>query len=58
MVMDLRAVAAALGGEGGSCVAVVEPALDIGTLHRHLRRRQAPGVGRVSTWVLGGARWM
>jgi hypothetical protein len=55
MVMDLRAVAASLGGEGGSCVAVVDPALDIGTLHRFLVKHRAPGVRRVSTAADSGA---
>ena len=52
----MRALAAALGGEGGGCVAVLEPALDVGTLHRFLLKHRAPGVRRVGAglgcWVL------
>lgn len=53
MVMDLRAVAAALGGEGGGVVAVVEPALDVGTLHRFLLKHRVPGARKVSGWTGG-----
>lgn len=38
LVHDLRAIAAALGGEGGGAIAVVEPAADVGSIHRFLRR--------------------
>ncbi|KAI3425010.1 hypothetical protein D9Q98_008392 [Chlorella vulgaris] len=47
LVHDLRATAAALGSEGGSCIAVVEPACDLGTVHRFLRHQAAPGVPKV-----------
>lgn len=43
---DLRALAGALGGEGGGVVAVVAPALDVGSLHRALLAAGAP-VSRV-----------
>ncbi|GAB4821276.1 hypothetical protein N2152v2_008322 [Parachlorella kessleri] len=54
LVMDLRAIASALGGEGGSCVAVVEPALDVGTVHRFLVKHRAPGVRRAAAPGLSG----
>jgi hypothetical protein len=44
MGSDLRAVAAALGPDGGNAVAVVAPALDVGELHRLLLHHGAPGV--------------
>ena len=47
LTMDMGAVAAALGGEGGSCVAVVSPTIEAGVLHRTLYAKHTPGVARV-----------
>lgn len=46
-MMDMGAVAAALGGEGGSCVAVVSPTIEAGVLHRALYGKHTPGIARV-----------
>ncbi|PRW45423.1 Carbohydrate-Binding Module Family 45 [Chlorella sorokiniana] len=54
LVHDLRAIAAALGGEGGSCIAVVEPACDLGSVHRFLRHRHVPGVHKAVDLGLSG----
>ncbi|KAL0029194.1 hypothetical protein WJX79_001761 [Trebouxia sp. C0005] len=47
LVHDLWAIAAALGDEGLGCVAVVEPQLDVGTLHRQLHKAHVPGIAKV-----------
>lgn len=54
LVHDLRAIAAALGGEGGSCIAVVEPTCDVGSVHRFLRHRHVPGVHKAVDLGLSG----
>lgn len=54
LVHDLRAIAAALGGEGGSCIAVVDPACDLGSMHRFLRHRGARGVHKAVDLGLSG----
>ena len=51
LVMDLWALAAALGGEGGSCVAVVTPAVEAGVLHRTLLSRRAPGIAKAGAFA-------
>jgi hypothetical protein len=47
--MDLWAISARLGSYGAGCIAVVDPQLDIGTLHRTLAKQGAPGVVKVRT---------
>lgn len=47
LVHDLWAIAAALGDEGLGCVAVVEPQLDVGTLHRQLHKARVAGIAKV-----------
>ncbi len=47
ILMDLKAVATAIGGEGAGCVSVVQPYIDIKTLHRQLSASSAPGIGKV-----------
>ena len=47
LVHDLWAIAAALGDKGLGCVAVVEPQLDVGTLHRQLHKAHVPGIAKV-----------
>ena len=47
LVHDLWAIAAALGDEGLGCVSVVEPQLDVGTLHRQLHKAHVPGISKV-----------
>ncbi len=47
LVHDLWAIAAALGDGGLGCVAVVEPQLDVGTLHRQLHKAHVPGIAKV-----------
>ena len=47
LVHDLWAIAAALGDEGYGCVSVVEPQLDVGTLHRQLHKARVPGISKV-----------
>ena len=47
LVHDLWAIAAALGDEGLGCVCVVEPQLDVGTLHRQLHKAHVPGISKV-----------
>ncbi|KAI7838473.1 hypothetical protein COHA_007736 [Chlorella ohadii] len=54
LVHDLRAIGAALGGEGGSCIAVVEPACDVGSVHRFLRHRHVLGVNKAVDLGLSG----
>ena len=44
---DLWAIAAALGDEGLGCVSVVQPQLDVGTLHRQLHKAHVPGIRKV-----------
>lgn len=51
MVMDLWALARALGGEGGSCVAVVTPVIEAGVLHRTLLSRHVPGIAKASSSI-------
>lgn len=46
---DLAAVAQRLGGGGGACVAVVSPALDVGSVQRALYRRRVAGVLQVDS---------
>ena len=48
---DLWAIAAALGDEGLGCVAVVEPQLDVGTLHRQLHKAHVPGIAKVGDFL-------
>ncbi len=48
LVMDLCAIAAGLGGEGAGCVSVVNPFIDIGSLHRALYSKGTPGIAKVS----------
>ena len=47
LVHDLWAIAAALGDEGLGCVSVVEPQLDVGTLHRQLHKAHVVGINQV-----------
>lgn len=47
LVHDLWAIAAALGNEGLGCVSVVEPQLDVGTLHRQLHKAHVSGICKV-----------
>ena len=47
LVLDLWAIARAVGSEGLNCVAVVEPQLDLGTLHRQLLKDRLPDVRMV-----------
>ena len=47
LVHDLWAIAAALGDEGLGCVSVVEPQLDVGTLHRQLHKAHVQGLSKV-----------
>lgn len=47
LVHDLWAIAAVLGDEGLGCVSVVEPQLDVGTLHRQLHKAHVPGINKV-----------
>ncbi len=56
LVHDLWAIAAALGDEGLGCVAVVEPQLDVGTLHRQLHKAHVPGVCKVCTSIFSKLR--
>ena len=51
LVHDLWAIAAALGDEGLGCVAVVEPQLDVGTLHRQLHKAHVPGISKVGNFL-------
>lgn len=44
---DLSAIATALGQEGSNCIAVVQPQLEIGALHRLLALRHVPGIHKV-----------
>ena len=44
---DLWAISAALGDEGLGCVAIVQPQLDVGTLHRQLLKARVPGIHKV-----------
>ncbi len=50
LVHDLWAIAAALGDEGLGCVAVVEPQLDVGTLHRQLHKAHVSGIAKVGNF--------
>ena len=52
LVHDLWAIAAALGDEGLGCVSVVEPQLDVGTLHRQLHKVHVPGITKVGNNVV------
>lgn len=45
--MDLKAIATAIGGEGVGCVSVVQPYIDIKTLHRQLSASNNPGIRKV-----------
>ena len=54
LVMDLRAIAAALGGEGPGCVSVVDPFVDIGSLHRTLFAKSTSGIAKVEGKGLAG----
>ena len=47
LVHDLWAISAALGDVGLGCVAIVQPQLDVGTLHRHLHKAHVPGIHKV-----------
>ena len=47
-MMDLKAVATAIGGEGAGCVSVVQPHIDVKMLHRQLSASNTPGIGKVS----------
>jgi hypothetical protein len=47
LMMDLWAIASGLGGEGGSCISVVEPVVDVATVHRSLYARSVPGIAKV-----------
>lgn len=49
LVMDLCAIAAGLGGEGAGCVSMVNPFIDIGSLHRALYSKGTPGIAKVSS---------
>lgn len=42
---DLRAIAAALGGEGAGCIAVMQAYVSIAAIHKHLLRRGKPVPG-------------
>ena len=44
---DLAAIARRLGSDGGACVAIVSPAIDVGVVHRLLYRRRVPGIMKV-----------
>ena len=50
---DLRAVANALGTEGGGCIARAEPIVDIGVLHKHLMLNGAPAPRADGTGLSG-----
>ncbi|CAL5220190.1 g2162 [Coccomyxa viridis] len=54
ILMDLKAVATAIGGEGAGCVSVVQPYIDIKTLHRQLSASSAPGIGKDAGRGLSG----
>lgn len=54
LVMDLRAIATGLGGEGAGCVSVVDPFIDIGSLHRALFSKSTPGIAKVEGKGLAG----
>ena len=47
LLMDLKAIATAIGGEGVGCVSVVQPYIDVKTLHRQLSAGNIPGIGKV-----------
>lgn len=47
LVMDLWAIAAALGGEGAGCISVVDPFIDVSALHRALYSKSVPGIAKV-----------
>ncbi len=54
LLMDLRAIAIGLGGEGTGCVSVVDPFIDIGSLHRALYSKGTPGIAKVEGKGLAG----
>lgn len=45
--MDLKAIATAIGGEGAGCVSVVQPYIDVKTLHCQLSASHIDGIRRV-----------
>ena len=47
LVHDLWAISAALGDEGLGCVSIVQPQLDVGTLHRQLLKAHMSGIQKV-----------
>lgn len=52
LLTDLWAIATALGSEGGSCVAVVNPVIDMASVHRMLNARNVPGIRKVAHVLL------
>ena len=48
VLMDLKAIATAIGGEGAGTVAVVQPYIDIKGLHRQLSISSTPGIKKVT----------
>ena len=53
-LMDLKAIATAIGGEGAGTVAVVQPYIDIKSLHRQLRASNMPGIKKVTCTPVPG----
>lgn len=53
---DLRAISAAVGPEGGSCIAVLRPVIEIRILIRHLRRQYQSSAPKVRLSPGGGGR--
>ena len=54
---DLAAIATALGEEGPGCIAVVEPQLEMGALHRLLLAKHVPGIRKVRAGLPVGQRY-
>ena len=53
---DLRAIAGALGNEGGGCVSRVRGYVDVQQLHSHLRHSGAPVAAAAGTGLAGAFR--